>query len=62
MNVVKRIFRYLKGTPDLGIWYPKNQSFDLIAYTDNDYDGRNMSRNSTSGGCKYLGDRLVSWQ
>ncbi|GKE43477.1 hypothetical protein Tco_1470761 [Tanacetum coccineum] len=36
---VKRIFRYLKGQPKLGLWYPKDSQFDLEAYTDNDYAG-----------------------
>ncbi|KAI3827765.1 hypothetical protein L1987_01848 [Smallanthus sonchifolius] len=59
---VKRIFRYLKGKPRLGLWYSKQQSFDFKAYTDSDYDGCNLDRKSTSAGCQFLGDRLVSWQ
>ncbi|KAI3744642.1 hypothetical protein L1987_57730 [Smallanthus sonchifolius] len=62
MIAVKRIFRYLKGKPRLGLWYSKKQSFDLKAYTDSDYGGCNLDRKSTSGGCQFLGDRLVSWQ
>ncbi|XP_076945719.1 secreted RxLR effector protein 161-like [Bidens hawaiensis] len=62
MLVVKRIFRYVKGKPDLGIWYPKNNSFDLTTFTNSDYDGCNMSRKSTSEGCQFIGNRLVSWQ
>ncbi|KAI3825122.1 hypothetical protein L1987_06598 [Smallanthus sonchifolius] len=54
--------RYLKGKPRLGLWYSKQQSFDFKAYTDSDYGGRNLDRKLTSGGCKFLGDRLVSWQ
>ncbi|KAI3776530.1 hypothetical protein L1987_46316 [Smallanthus sonchifolius] len=60
--VVKRIFRYLKGKRQLGIWYSKQQSFDLKAYTDSDYGGCNLDRKSTSGGCQFLGERLVFWQ
>ncbi|KAI3818790.1 hypothetical protein L1987_12608 [Smallanthus sonchifolius] len=62
MIAVKRIFRYLKGKPRLGLWYSKQQSFDFKAYTDSDYDGCNLDRKSTSCGCQFLGDRLVSWQ
>ncbi|GJV60140.1 retrovirus-related pol polyprotein from transposon TNT 1-94 [Tanacetum coccineum] len=48
---VKRIFRYLKGTPSLGLWYPKCSSFDLKGYLDSDYAGCNMDKKSTSGAC-----------
>jgi uncharacterized membrane protein YciS (DUF1049 family) len=58
---VKRIFRYLKGTPNLGIWYPKESDFKLIGYTDSDYAGSVVDRKSTSGSCQFLGSRLVSW-
>ena len=58
---VKRILRYLKGTPDLGIWYPKESSFNLVGYTDSDYAGSVVDRKSTSGSCQFLGSRLVSW-
>ncbi|GJV95024.1 retrovirus-related pol polyprotein from transposon TNT 1-94 [Tanacetum coccineum] len=59
--VVKRIFRYLKGTPNLGLWYPKGSGFDLKAYSDSDYAGCNLDRKSTSGGCQILGGKLVCW-
>ncbi|KAI3814270.1 hypothetical protein L1987_19020 [Smallanthus sonchifolius] len=62
MIAVKRIFRYLKGKPRLGLWYSKQQSFDFKAYTDSDYGGCKLDRKSTSGGCQFLGDRPVSWQ
>ena len=62
MHAVKRIFRYLRGKPTLGLWYPKDSSFELITYTDSDYGGSNQDRKSTSGGCQFLGARLVSWQ
>ncbi|GJZ72437.1 retrovirus-related pol polyprotein from transposon TNT 1-94 [Tanacetum coccineum] len=58
---VKRIFRYLKGTPNLGLWYPKGSGFDLKAYSDSDYAGCNLDRKSTSGGCQILGGKLVCW-
>jgi len=62
LQAVKRIFRYLKGQPRLGLWYPHDSPFELIAYTDSDYGGANLDRKSTSGGCQFLGARLVSWQ
>ncbi|XP_074324070.1 putative mitochondrial protein AtMg00240 [Apium graveolens] len=46
---VKRIFRYLKGTLNLGIWYPKDTGFDLIGYTDSDYASCKIDQKSTSG-------------
>ncbi|GKD16483.1 putative ribonuclease H-like domain-containing protein [Tanacetum coccineum] len=53
---------YLKGQPKLGLWYPKDSPFDLVAYTDSDYAGASMDRKSTTGGHQYLGCRLISWQ
>ncbi|GJV47383.1 hypothetical protein Tco_1437595 [Tanacetum coccineum] len=58
---VKRIFRYLKGTPYLGLWYPKGLGFYLKAYSDSDYGGCNLDRKSTSGGYQILGGKLVCW-
>ncbi|KAL7597749.1 uncharacterized mitochondrial protein AtMg00810-like [Lactuca sativa] len=58
---VKQIFCYLKGTKSLKIWYPANESFLLQAYSDSNYGGLQLDRNSTSGGCQFLGGRLVSW-
>ncbi|GKE19428.1 putative ribonuclease H-like domain-containing protein [Tanacetum coccineum] len=62
LSVVKRIFRYLKGKPKLGLWYPRVSSFDLESYSDSDYAGANLDRKSTTGGCQFLGRRLISWQ
>ncbi|GKC15460.1 putative ribonuclease H-like domain-containing protein [Tanacetum coccineum] len=62
LHVVKRIFKYLKGQPKLGLWYPKDSPFDLEAYTDNDYAGASLNRKSTTGGCQFLERRLISWQ
>nr|GEX81814.1 putative ribonuclease H-like domain-containing protein [Tanacetum cinerariifolium] len=59
---VKRIFRYLKGKPHLGLWYLKDSPFDLVAYSDSDYAGATLDRKSTTGGCQFLGCRLISWQ
>ncbi|GJW36679.1 uncharacterized mitochondrial protein-like protein [Tanacetum coccineum] len=62
LHDVKRIFRYLKGQPKLGLWYLKDSPFDLVAYTDSDYVGASLDRKSTTGGCQFLGSRLISWQ
>ncbi|GJS65595.1 putative ribonuclease H-like domain-containing protein [Tanacetum coccineum] len=62
LNVVKRIFKYLKGKPNLGLWYPRESSFSLEAYSDSDYAGANLDRKSITGGCQFLGSRLISWQ
>ena len=61
LSAVKRILRYLKKTPTLGLWYPLHSSFDLVAYTDSDYGGCQVDRKSTSGSCQFLGGKLVSW-
>ncbi|GJZ65392.1 putative ribonuclease H-like domain-containing protein [Tanacetum coccineum] len=50
LYAVKRIFRYWKGQPKLGLWYPKDSPFDLEAYTDSDYAGASLDRKSTTGG------------
>nr|GFA34544.1 copia protein [Tanacetum cinerariifolium] len=57
-----RIFRYLKGQPKLNFWYLKDSPFDLKAYSDSDYTGASLDRKSTTGGCQFLGKRLISWQ
>ncbi|GKG24713.1 hypothetical protein Tco_0395341, partial [Tanacetum coccineum] len=63
LHAVKRIFRYLKGQPLLGLWYPKeSHPFDLVANSNSNYDGDNQDRKSTTGGCQFLGRRLISWQ
>nr|GEZ21963.1 uncharacterized mitochondrial protein AtMg00810-like [Tanacetum cinerariifolium] len=62
LDAVKRIFRYLKGQPKLGIRYPKEYLFELEAYTDSDYAGSSLDMKSTTGGCQFLGCRLISWQ
>ncbi|GJZ79223.1 putative ribonuclease H-like domain-containing protein [Tanacetum coccineum] len=54
LSAVKRIFRYLKGKPKLGLWYPRVSSFDLEAYTDSDYAGANLDRKSTTGEAEYV--------
>ncbi|GKE20505.1 hypothetical protein Tco_1432017 [Tanacetum coccineum] len=62
LHDVKRIFRYLKGQPKLGLWYPMDSPFDLEAFSDSDYAGASLDRKSTTGGCQFLGKRLISWQ
>ncbi|GJS27187.1 putative ribonuclease H-like domain-containing protein [Tanacetum coccineum] len=62
LHAVKRIFRYLKGHPKLGLWYPRDSPFDLEAFSDSDYAGASLDRKSTTGGCQFLGRRLISWQ
>nr|GEX63625.1 retrovirus-related Pol polyprotein from transposon TNT 1-94 [Tanacetum cinerariifolium] len=62
LTVVKRIFRYLKDTIHMGLWYPKDTGFDLTAFLDSDHAGCLDSRKSTSGGIQFLdGDKLFSW-
>nr|GEY71264.1 hypothetical protein [Tanacetum cinerariifolium] len=62
LHTVKRIFKYLKGHPKLGLWYPKESPFDLVAYLDSDYGGATQDHKSTTRGCQFLGRRLISWQ
>ncbi|GKC98154.1 retrovirus-related pol polyprotein from transposon TNT 1-94 [Tanacetum coccineum] len=61
LHAIKRIFRYLKGTIHMGLWYPKDSGFALKAFADADYAGCQDTRRSTSGSAQFLGDRLVSW-
>ena len=61
LAAVKRILKYLKGTPSLGLWYPKGSGLDLMGYSDSDHAGCKIDRKSTTGGCHFLGGKLVSW-
>ncbi|GJX45511.1 retrovirus-related pol polyprotein from transposon TNT 1-94, partial [Tanacetum coccineum] len=61
LHAVKRIFRYLRGTVNGGLWYPKDSSIALTAFADADHAGCQDTRRSTSGSMQFLGDRLVSW-
>nr|GEW89790.1 hypothetical protein [Tanacetum cinerariifolium] len=54
LYAVKRIFRYLKSHPKLGLWYPKESHFDRVAYSNSDYGGATQDRKSTTGGCQFL--------
>nr|GFD00957.1 uncharacterized mitochondrial protein AtMg00810-like [Tanacetum cinerariifolium] len=58
---VKRIFRYLQGTVNTGLWYTKDSGFELTGFSDADYAGCKDSFKSTSGGAQFLGEKLVSW-
>ncbi|XP_059071614.1 uncharacterized mitochondrial protein AtMg00810-like [Cryptomeria japonica] len=61
LNAITRIFKYIQGTLDFGLWYPKHGDFTLIGYTDADWGGYIDDQHSTSGAAFFLGDRLVSW-
>nr|GEV91251.1 retrovirus-related Pol polyprotein from transposon TNT 1-94 [Tanacetum cinerariifolium] len=58
---VKRIFRYLRGIVNMGLWFPKGSSFKLTAFSDADHAGCIDSRKRTYEGIQFLGDKLVSW-
>ena len=58
---LKRIFRYLFGTQNLGLWYPNKSFLELIGFSNADYAGSKIDRKSTSGTCQFLGHMLVSW-
>jgi hypothetical protein len=60
-QLVKRILRYIKGTPHFGLQLYRSPSSDLIAYSDADWAGCSDTRRSTFGFCVFRGDNLVSW-
>ncbi|GKB64093.1 retrovirus-related pol polyprotein from transposon TNT 1-94 [Tanacetum coccineum] len=61
LKEVKRIFRYLRGTINMGLWYPKDSGFKLTTFLESDHVGCIDTHKSTSGGIQFLGDKLVSW-
>jgi len=61
LSAIKRIIRYLLGTINLGLWYPKNSTCNLIGYSDSDFVECKTDRKSTSGTCHFIGSALVSW-
>ncbi|GKF32694.1 hypothetical protein Tco_0102492, partial [Tanacetum coccineum] len=61
LNAVKQIFRYLKGTINMGLWYSKDTDMSLTTYSDANHAGCQDTRRSTSGSAQFLGDKLVSW-
>jgi hypothetical protein len=60
-TVVQRVFRYLKHTPEFGIWYSASSSLDHVGFSDADFVGCGIERKSTSGTCHFLGSSLVCW-
>ncbi|GJX81593.1 hypothetical protein Tco_0331074 [Tanacetum coccineum] len=61
LEAVKRIFRYIKGTTHLGLWYPKGSGIETIVYADSDHAGNYVDQKSTSGNCTFMGCCLTSW-
>jgi hypothetical protein len=61
LSALKRILRYLKHTPNIGLWYPKGANLELVGYLDSDFAGSLVDHKSTSGACHLLGRSLVSW-
>ncbi|GJT04125.1 retrovirus-related pol polyprotein from transposon TNT 1-94 [Tanacetum coccineum] len=61
LTAVKRVFRYLKITINMGLWYSKDTGFDLTAFADADHAGCQDSRKSTSGSAQFLGKKLILW-
>nr|GEV35427.1 retrovirus-related Pol polyprotein from transposon TNT 1-94 [Tanacetum cinerariifolium] len=61
LKKVKRIFHYLRGTINMGLWYTKDSGFELTGFSDADYAGCKDTFKSTSGGAQFLGEKLVSW-
>ena len=60
-QAIKRILRYLRFTPEFGLWFSASSSLSLCGYSDADYAGCRVERKSTSGTCQFLGSSLVSW-
>jgi len=61
LKIVKRIFRYISGTTNFGLWYPKGSSCHLVGFSDSDFVGCKSDRKSTSGTCHFFGNCLTSW-
>nr|GFC41059.1 uncharacterized mitochondrial protein AtMg00810-like [Tanacetum cinerariifolium] len=61
LKEVKKIFRYIRGTVNTGLWYTKDSGFELTGFSDADYTGCKDTFKSTSGGAQFLGEKLVSW-
>jgi len=57
----KRVLKYLKGTTEVGLWYPSEVTLNLVGYSDSDFAGYKVDRKSTSGTCHLLGSSLISW-
>ncbi|GJX44368.1 hypothetical protein Tco_0261044 [Tanacetum coccineum] len=61
LEVVKRIFRYIRGTSHLGFWYPIGTGIETVVYADSDHAGDYVDRKSTSGVCTFMGCCLTPW-
>ncbi|XP_072077812.1 uncharacterized protein [Arachis hypogaea] len=61
LSAVKRIIRYVLGTTNYGLWFPKTDSFQLVGFCDTDFAGDRIDRRSTSGMCCFLGKFLIVW-
>ena len=61
LMAVKRIFQYLVHTPNLGLWYPKGSTFELLGYSNSDYASCKVTQRSTTRTCQFIGRSLVSW-
>ncbi|GJX07903.1 retrovirus-related pol polyprotein from transposon TNT 1-94, partial [Tanacetum coccineum] len=61
LEAVKRIFRYIKGTTHLGLWYPKGTGIETIVYADSDHARDYVDRKGTSDVCTFMGCCLTSW-
>ncbi|GJT51341.1 hypothetical protein Tco_0977498 [Tanacetum coccineum] len=61
LEAVKRIFRYIKGTTYLGLWYHKGTDIETVVYADSNHAGDYVDRKSTSGICTFMGCCLTSW-
>nr|GEX71238.1 hypothetical protein [Tanacetum cinerariifolium] len=66
MSMIGSLMYLTSSRPDImfavRLWYPKDSPFDLVAYSNSDYAGASLDRKSTTGGCQFLGCRLISWQ
>jgi hypothetical protein len=60
-TTVQRIFKYIKHTPEFGIWYSASSSLNLVGFSDADFVGCGIDRKSTSETCHFLGSSLVCW-
>ena len=60
LTIFKRIIKYLKGTTNVGLWYPKGTSLNLIGFSDSDFVGCKLDKKNTSGACHLLGSSFVS--
>ena len=61
LTATKRILKYLIDTQNVGLWYSKSSSLELVTYSDSDFTGCKLDRKSTSGACHFFGNNLISW-